>query len=182
MSRTRAAILAAAAECVAQQGLRRTTMSEVSAAAGVAKATLYNHFRTRDDLLEGLLLARIADLEAACVAAADEGLPAALQCAADALAAGAALRRVVQDDPGVAGSFAVPGAGRPWEAARAATATVLTAAGAAAHPAAVDLVLRWAVAHAVWPGSPEETALGARVLGAGLTGRGAVAGLGWPGA
>ena len=179
MSRTRAAILAAAVDCVARQGLRRTTMSEVSAAAGVAKATLYNHFRTKDDLLEGLVLARVADLEADCLAAAGDGLAPALECAAAALAGCAPLRRVVADDPG---PLVVPGPGRPWDAARSAVAAVLAAAGVPAHPAAVDLVLRWVVAQAAWPGSPEEVALGARVLGHGLTGRGAVAGLGWPGA
>jgi AcrR family transcriptional regulator len=182
MVRTRAAILASAADCIARDGLRRTTMSGVSAVAGVAKATLYNHFRTKADLLEGLLLARIADLEAASTEVAGEGLAGALERAAGLLAACAPLRRVVEDDPAVAGAFAVPGKGRPWEAARAAVAAVLAAAGAPAQPAAVDLVLRWCAAQAVWPGTPEEVALGARLLGRGLTGPGAVAGLGWPGA
>jgi AcrR family transcriptional regulator len=182
MSRTRAAILAAAGECVARQGLRRTTMSEVSATAGVAKATLYNHFRTKDDLLEGLVLARIAELEAECVAAAGAGPAPALECAATAVAGCAPLRRVVGDDPAVAGALVVPGPGRAWDAARGAVAAVLVASGVAAHPPAVDLVLRWAVGQAVWPGTAEEVALGARVLGHGLAGRAAVAGLGWPGA
>src|SRR3954451_12522033 len=62
MLRTRTAILAAAADCVARGGVRRTTMSEVSSSGGIAKATLYNHFRTKSDLLEGLLLARIDEL------------------------------------------------------------------------------------------------------------------------
>jgi hypothetical protein len=61
-------------------------------------------------------------------------------------------------------------------------AAVLVASDVAAHPPAVDLVLRWAVGQAVWPGTAEEVVLGARVLAAGLGGRGAVAGLGWPGA
>jgi AcrR family transcriptional regulator len=182
MLRTRTAILAAAADCVARGGVRRTTMSEVSSSGGIAKATLYNHFRTKDDLLEGLLLAWVADVESACVEAAGDGLVAALQEAATRLGACAPLRRVVEDDPAVAGAFAVPRKGRPWEAARAAVAAVLAASGVAAHPAAVDLVLRWAAAQAVWPGSAEEVALGARALGHALAGRGAVAGLGWPGA
>ena len=156
-------------------------MSEVSATAGVAKATLYNHFRTRDDLIEGLLLAQIGDLEATCVEAAGAGLAAALECAAGRLSTCAPLRRVVEDDPAVAGAFAVPGKGRPWEAARAAVAAVLTAAGAAAEPSAIDLVLRWAVAQAVSPGGPEEVGLGARVLAQGLAGPGAVTGLSEPG-
>ena len=31
----------------------KITMSQIAANAGVAKATLYNHFRTRDAVLEG---------------------------------------------------------------------------------------------------------------------------------
>ena len=156
-------------------------MSQVSAAAGVAKATLYNHFRTKDDLLEGLLLAQIGAVEAACVEAAGEGLAAALECAAGRLSTCAPLRRVVEDDPATAGAFAVPGKGRPWEAARAAVAAVLAAAGVEPQPPAVDLALRWAVGQAVWPGSPEEVALGARVLADGLAVPGALTRPGEPG-
>ena len=51
MNRTRAGLLAGAARAFADQGLRRSTMQSVAAAAGVAKATLYNHFRTKDDVV-----------------------------------------------------------------------------------------------------------------------------------
>ncbi|MDT4917587.1 MAG: TetR/AcrR family transcriptional regulator, partial [Pseudonocardiales bacterium] len=50
MSRTRAALLSGAARAVSVTG-SRITMAQVATAAGVAKATLYNHFRTRDAVL-----------------------------------------------------------------------------------------------------------------------------------
>src|SRR4051794_6188343 len=99
MLRTRTAILAAAADCVARGGVRRTTMSEVSSSGGIAKATLYNHFRTKSDLLEGLLLARIDDLADRAATAGD--LATSLRLAAAELAASPALRRVAADEPEV---------------------------------------------------------------------------------
>ena len=50
MSRTRAALLAGAAAAVEASGTK-ITMAQVATAAGVAKATLYNHFRTREAVL-----------------------------------------------------------------------------------------------------------------------------------
>src|SRR3954466_12889539 len=56
MDRTRAALMIGAARAVQQSGIR-ITMAQVAAEAGVAKATLYNHFRTREAVLAGLLSA-----------------------------------------------------------------------------------------------------------------------------
>ena len=55
MNRTRAELLAGAAEAFAAQGFRRATMQSVAAATGVAKATLYNYFRTKDEVARALL-------------------------------------------------------------------------------------------------------------------------------
>jgi AcrR family transcriptional regulator len=56
------AILAAAEEVFADQGLHAAHMGDIAARAGVAVGTLYNHFKDRDDLLAGLLEARRAEL------------------------------------------------------------------------------------------------------------------------
>ena len=83
MQRTRTAILDAALDCIATQGVRRTTMTDLATAGGVAKATLYNHFRTKDDVLAALVDAQVASLAEACrVVAAEVGLAAALEQAA----------------------------------------------------------------------------------------------------
>jgi AcrR family transcriptional regulator len=62
------AILAAAEEVFAEQGLAGARMEQVAARAGVAVGTLYNHFRDRDALLAAVrrsrreaLLARVDD-------------------------------------------------------------------------------------------------------------------------
>lgn len=58
LARSRGAILAGARKAVLASGTR-ITMSQVATEAGVAKATLYNHFRTREELLHALLLDEI---------------------------------------------------------------------------------------------------------------------------
>jgi AcrR family transcriptional regulator len=58
MARSRAAIVDGARRAVSVNGTA-ITMTQVAAAAGVAKGTLYNHFRTREDVLAALLLDEI---------------------------------------------------------------------------------------------------------------------------
>lgn len=192
MLRTRTAILHAAGTCVERDGLRRTTMSEIAGTAGVAKATLYNHFRTKDDVLAALVDAQVAALGSACAAAAaDRGLAAALETAASELAGSGPLRRVAKEEPGLLAPLAVPEQGRGWEAARTAVTQTLAAADVPADPAAAELVLRWLVSQLLWPVEPGSS--GAQRLAAGLgagastapspgrpTGRAQAAGLGWP--
>ena len=182
MLRTRTAILAAAADCVARNGVRRTTMSEVSSSGGIAKATLYNHFRTKSDLLEGLLLARIDELGDRAAGAGD--LAAALRLVAAELAASPALRHVAAEEPEVVAVIAQPGVGRVWDCARSSVAQVLAGTGGRTDAAAVDLVLRWLVTQAVAPADEAQAATAAQLLAGGLRAGGAapvLSGLGWPG-
>ena len=65
MNRTRAGLLAGAARAFAEHGLRRSTMQSIAAAAGVAKATLYNHFRTKDEVAAALLAVELDRLSRA---------------------------------------------------------------------------------------------------------------------
>lgn len=48
--RRRLRILEVAAHCFARQGFARTRIEEVAAAAGVSRALVYNHFRSKDEL------------------------------------------------------------------------------------------------------------------------------------
>jgi AcrR family transcriptional regulator len=51
---TATAILAAAEEVFAENGLHATSMNEIATRAGVAVGTLYNHFTDKDALITGL--------------------------------------------------------------------------------------------------------------------------------
>ena len=98
MGRTRLGLLTGAARAFAEQGLRRSTMQSVAAAAGVAKATLYNHFRTKDEVARALLALELDRLGAAAAA-----LPTAEALAAlsDELGAHLVLRRLAETEPEV---------------------------------------------------------------------------------
>jgi AcrR family transcriptional regulator len=66
MERARAGILGAAAELIAEAGLRGVTMAAVSRRGRVAKATVYNHFRDREELVRAVLQQQRQQLVAEC--------------------------------------------------------------------------------------------------------------------
>ena len=98
MSRTRLGLIAGAARAFADQGLRRSTMQSVAGAAGVAKATLYNHFRTKDEVARALLAVELDRLSAAATALPTDR---ALAVLADELGAHPVLRRLAESEPEV---------------------------------------------------------------------------------
>ncbi len=118
MGRTREAALSGALAAVAKYGSRKATMGDIATLAGIAKATLYNHFRTRDDVYAAVVVAEI-DAVAAAVTESSAGFAAALVAAATTVGANAAVRRVARDEPAVLASLATPGDGPGWRAARA---------------------------------------------------------------
>jgi AcrR family transcriptional regulator len=156
MLRTRSAVLDGAVRAVEKHGARRTTMSDVATLAGVAKGTLYNHFRTKDAVFAAALEAGVDSLAAECVTVAADDLGEALGLAADRLANHTALRRLALEEPAALAQLTAIGGTPAWAAARAAVAEVLAAAGRDTSPAAVDVVLRWLVSFAGQPGDAVE--------------------------
>ena len=162
MARTRAGLLDGALRAVASQGTRRTTMNDIAASAGVAKATLYNHFRTKDDVWSALVEAELTRLAAEC---AELPLPEALATAASRISQHAALRRVARTEPAVlAGLLVEDPAGPLWHQAREAVRRQLAAAGVAGD----DLVLRWLASHLAAPAEPDAARAAAESLARGL--------------
>jgi len=149
MAHTRAALLHATDACVARYGVRKTTMVDVASRSGVAKATLYNHFRTKDDVLTALVEQRVTELVATALAA--DGLQAALEKVAHTIATSAALRKVAAEEPAVLAPLLRAGDGRGWGIARDGVAAVLSAAQLPAGPQQVELVLRWCTSQLMWP-------------------------------
>ncbi|MGY1624887.1 TetR/AcrR family transcriptional regulator [Geodermatophilus sp. SYSU D00965] len=106
MGRTRAGLLDGAARAFAERGLRRSTMQSIAAAAGVAKATLYNHFRTKDEVARALLA---GELDRLAAVAAGGPPAAALAEVADEVAAHPVLQRLARDEPeALTGLLAAP--------------------------------------------------------------------------
>lgn len=128
MERPRAEILAAAADLVADAGLRAVTMAALARRARVAKATVYNHFRDRDEVLRALLLAERDALLAHC---AGQPAPDRVASAAQWIAGHRVLAGLRAHDPSV----------------------LLDLAAAAVHdPQVRDQVRRWS-----GPGTDPET-------------------------
>ncbi|SFK49700.1 TetR/AcrR family transcriptional regulator [Geodermatophilus ruber] len=143
MGRTRAGLLAGAARAFAQRGVRRSTMQSIAAAAGVAKATLYNHFRTKDEVARALLAAELDRLGAL---AAGLPPPAALDALAEEVAGHPVLRRLTVEEPEtlVALLAADPAC---WAQLRDRIAAALRADRVAA-----EVVVRWLAALVLQPG------------------------------
>jgi AcrR family transcriptional regulator len=141
MNRTRSGLLAGAARAFAEHGLRRSTMQSVAAAAGVAKATLYNHFRTKDEVAAALLA---AELERLSAQAADQPTDAALAMLSDELGAHPVLRRLVDTEPDVLTGLL---ATERW-----ADLTARLAAGLRVDDDSAELAGRWLLGVVLQPG------------------------------
>jgi AcrR family transcriptional regulator len=143
MGRTRAGLLDGAFRAFAEQGVRRSTMQSIAAAAGVAKGTLYNHFRTKDDVTAALLA---AELERLTATAAAFPLPDALAALSDELGAHPVLRRLAETEPEVLASL-VGVSPESWGALvqRLAAALGLDGEGA-------ELAARWLLGVVLQPG------------------------------
>lgn len=172
MGRTREAALTGALAAVTKYGSRKATMGDIAMLAGIAKATLYNHFRTRDDLYVALVAAEVEKVAAAASEKLPQGFDVAVAEAARLLGEYPALRRIAVDDPGAMVALTTPSAGPVWDAARTAVASALTSAGYADSPAAVDLVLRYLVSQLAAPASDADRLAVAALLSGALPGAG----------
>jgi AcrR family transcriptional regulator len=161
MSRTRAALLAGAARALSVSGTK-ITMAQVAAAAGVAKATLYNHFRTREAVLAALVVHQVDEI---IEAQAGKPLGTALVDAATAVAEHPVRRALARVEPGVLAAIGrIDDAAAGWQNARAAVGAAL----AAESRDGVDTVLRWLASYLLTEAAPESIARDVAVLLAGL--------------
>jgi AcrR family transcriptional regulator len=164
MGRTRDAALAGALAAIVKYGSHKATMGDIAMLAGIAKATLYNHFRTRDDVYAAVVAAQVEAIGAAADAKLADGFAAAVAEAGRLLAEHPALRRVAAEEPGVLAALATPTEGPTWAAARARIADALTRAGYVPSAAAVDLVLRHLLSQLLAPSQPADRIASAALL------------------
>jgi AcrR family transcriptional regulator len=62
---SRERLIAAASDLFYRQGVQRSGVDDIVAAAGLTKPTLYSHFRSKDELVEAVLERRFANRRAA---------------------------------------------------------------------------------------------------------------------
>jgi AcrR family transcriptional regulator len=161
MNRTRAALLDGARHAVEVSGTK-ITMAQVATAGGVAKATLYNHFRTREAVLAALVVDEVSVIVDGCA-----GLPLAdaLAAAANALAEHPVLRSLARLEPATLAELGrIDDSAEAWRLARSAVG----AAVAAESRGGAELVLRWLASYLLTPANAEAIAADLAILLAAL--------------
>jgi len=164
MGRTHEAALRGAVAAIEKYGSRKATMGDIAMLAGIAKATLYNHFRTREDVYLAVVVAEVGTVATAARAKVPDGFDAAVAEAARLIGDHAAVRKVAADDPAAIAVLATVGDGPAWNAARTQIAGALSDCGYVDFPAAVDLVLRYLASQLLAPSTAEERASAAMLL------------------
>ena len=169
MQRTRTGIVAGARAGIVRDGVRRLSMAGVADLGGVAKATVYNHVRSKPDLLALVardLLERV-DVAASAEPTAELALAAAATVAAD----DEVVRAVADREPAVIGRLLRVQSDPVFDEARSTLAALLERHGidvaGGSQPvegAAVDLVLRWLLSAAAAPGDGPTRRAEARLL------------------
>jgi AcrR family transcriptional regulator len=151
MARTRSAVLDGAARAVEKHGARKATMADIASLAGIAKGTLYNHFRAKEAVYAAALDAGIRSLAAECTNAARDDLGDALAIAAERIGSNPALRRIAADEPTALAALMTPTDMPLWGLARSAVRDILVASGVATSSSSIDMVLRWLVSFMAAP-------------------------------
>ena len=160
MNRTRTGLLAGAARAFADAGVRRSTMQSIAAAAGVSKATLYNHFRTKDEVAAALLAVELDRLTALAAALPRDQALAALS---DELGAHPVLRRLAGTEPETLAALLAVG-GEWWAELLGRLGTALQVDGDGA-----ELAGRWLLGVVLQPGRSTTRRRHAGRLAAALT-------------
>ena len=156
MGRGHEAALRGALAAVEKYGSRKATMGDIAMLAGIAKATLYNHFRTRDDVYLAVVANEVDRIASAARAKLGEGLEVAIAEAARLIGEQAAVRKIAVDDPAALAALATLGDGAAWIAARTDIAAALSDRGYVDSPAAVDLVLRYLASQLLAPSTAQD--------------------------
>ena len=161
MGRTRGALLTGAFRTVLANGTK-ITMSQVALHSGVAKATLYNHFRTRDAVLAALLAHEVDQL---IERVSSMPLERALVQAASDIANHPLLRVLGQCEPGTVAALArVDARIDTWGRVQQAIAAALAREGLGG----ASVVMRWLASYLVTPASAESILEDAQIVMAGL--------------
>lgn len=168
MGRTREAAVAGAVRSVAKYGARKSTMGDIAMLAGIAKATLYNHFRTKPEVYAATVAAEVDAIAAAANERLAQGIDAVLAEAARLVGEHPAVRKIAAGEPETLAALATIGDATAWKAAHDHVAAAIRAAGLDDAPASVDLVLRYLASQLLTPSDDAARAAEARLIGSAL--------------
>jgi AcrR family transcriptional regulator len=168
MGRTRDAALAGAVRAVAKYGARKATMGDIAMLAGIAKATLYNHFRTKPEVYRATVAAEVDAIAAVANERLEHGIEAALEEAARLVGEHPAVRKIAAGEPATLAALATISDGTAWKAAHDHAAGAIRAAGFEDTQASVDLVLRYLASQLLSPSDDAARAAESRLLASAL--------------
>jgi AcrR family transcriptional regulator len=134
-------------------------MVDIAVRSGMAKTTLYNHFRTKDEVIAALVAVEIDEILRDALTVHDD--PAkSLARAAWRLSTHSVLRGAVRVDSSVTATIlaSYPDAD-VWSEVGACVGQWLTAVGLADQPAARELLVRWLTSAALMPSALSSAAL-----------------------
>jgi len=152
MERSRKALLDGAREAIATNGLSGTSMVDVADFAQVARATLYNHFRSKEELWNALILDEIEN--ASALFRAQSNFEAGLRALASYLGTNLMVRTIARDDPAALAVLTKVGQNQIWQTIYT-RFTLLAKEAKVGDLAAVDLAFRWLLSQIAYPLAPD---------------------------
>ena len=147
--RSRTAILAGAKKVIAEVGSYESNMVDIAARAQVSRATVYNHFADKEEMMFSLLESEILRLVA--LAKNSPSPKDALLTLSREISGDAALRKMTETDPEDIAAFVRIGSHPLWTLIQDSLAKIFGAANA-------SLVLRWLIGQVASPLSAGESA------------------------
>ena len=146
--RSRVAILAGAKKVIAESGNYESNMLDIAARAQVSRATVYNHFADKEEMMAALLESEIERLYQLAVSAAN--VEAALFVLSREISTDPALATMVRTDATDIAKFVTFGVHPMWSKVAQGLTEVF---GASAAP----MVLRWLLGQSASPLTKSES-------------------------
>ena len=147
--RSRTAILAGAKIVIGEVGSYESNMIDIAARAQVSRATVYNHFADKEEMMLSLLeseILRLADLAKAATSTKDALLVLSREISGDV-----ALRKMTVTDPTDIAAFITIGAHPLWAVVQESLTKIFGLDNS-------SLVLRWLLGQVASPLTPAESA------------------------
>lgn len=152
MERSRKALLDGAREAVAINGISGTSMVDVADFGQVARATLYNHFRNKEELWVALIIDEVE--KASEMFRAQSTFESGLSTLASYIGANPMLRTIAREDPATLAALTKVSQHQIWQMIYT-RFTLLAKERKVNDLAAIDLAFRWLISQIAYPLAPE---------------------------
>jgi AcrR family transcriptional regulator len=160
-NKSRVAILAGAKLVIAKVGNYQSNIADIAVSAQVSKATIYNQFADKAEMMESLVESEVIRLTELALAASSRQEGLALL--SNAISQDLALRKLVESDPSDIARLVTITNHPTWVLVHQGIAKVF-----GADSAACGVILRWLIGQIASPITEEESVAQARRLAASL--------------